>query len=277
MNNTSTSNKKKESPARNKSPYELLRDANIARNKKRLFDLGLDKPFTESIKKKKDCKSKSTSRKKKNDSKRENIPSSPASVSDNDIEDSSSSDSNGGFNDEEEDSSEEIKKILEYKMTSEGTRKLQIQWSTGKKEWANYDNVLQDCENLVTDFMKNYGSLDSPSVKQITQPEIEKNVNPCNHTVYEIGVTYIPEENNTYLQPKYELHGVICALCQSVFVHTEPASTKEIKPNIRNPMYTCSNRATSMKCLHSVCYECMMTEIKKASSTNGKKTLRRRH
>jgi hypothetical protein len=279
MKKSSTSKKNRQSPARNKSPYELLRDSNVARNKKRLFDLGLDDgPLTEFTKKRKDCKAKSASaRKTSKRSKRANVETSPASVSENEEEYSSSSDSSVDCNTEEEESPEEIEKILDYKVTLKGKKRLQIQWSTGEKEWADYDDVQQDCATLVIDFMKCFEIKDPPSKKQICESELDKNVKPCNHTVYEIGVTYMPEEQHSYLQPNNELHGVLCALCETEFVHNEPVSAKQTKPSTRKPMYTCSNRATGTKCLHSICYQCMMDEIKKPSTTNGKKSLRRRH
>jgi hypothetical protein len=272
---SSTSKKNRESPPRQKSAYELLRENNIARNKKRLFDLGIDRPLSEFIKKKKSCKAKSAPREKTNRSKQENSPSSPASVSDNEEEGSSASESSLDTNEvEEEEAIEEIEKILDYKVMSKGKRKLQIQWSTGEKEWADYDNVQQDCSALVADFMKKYEIQDTPSVKETSKPALDENIKQCNHTEYKIGVTYMPEEQHSYLQPNNELHGVLCALCNTAFVHTEPVSEKQTKPSTKKPMYTCSNRATAKKCLHCICHRCMMAEIKKESSSNGKKSLR---
>jgi hypothetical protein len=270
----SLAKKKKGSPARTKSAYELLRDSKVARNQKRLFDLGLDKSISESPLKKTDCNRKSTTRKERHRSKQNNVLSSPASVSDNEEEDSFSSDSSVVVNTVDEEGPEEIEKILDYKVTVKGREKLRIQWSTGAKEWADYDNVQEDCADLVADFMKHHENEDT------SRQEIHVSINTndaalkeCKHQNFEIGVTYMPEEQTSYLQPNNELHGVQCALCEDKFVHTEPVSEKETKPSAKKPMYTCSNRATVKKCLHCICFKCMMVEIKKKG---GGKSLRPR-
>jgi len=276
MKKTAPAKKKPESPARMKSPYELLRDSKIARNQKRLFELGLEKTLFHGSRKENNCMSKSRSRKKRNSSKGGNDPSSPVSVSDNDF-DSEEDDSSRGVESEKEEISEEIEKILDYKCTSKGAKKLQIQWSTGDVEWAKYQDVEQDCATLVADFMKNHENKEEPSrANCIFETSHSASYKQCEHDKYEIGVTYMPEEQVGYLQPNHELHGVKCSLCLKGFVPTEPLADKEIKPSTKKPMYTCSNRATAMKCLHSVCYHCIMSKIKTQESTMDKRPSRSR-
>jgi len=259
------SQKNPASPNREKSAYELLREANIARNHKRLADLGLEKPMLQNSRKTKSCGS---SIHKETVSKEENIRSSPASVSG-----SENSEDEGNLDSENQDTetdecSEEIEKILGYKCTSKGKQKLRILWSTGKKEWADYKNVEEDCATLVADFMKNNDNQEIHKKMSVQTNSLATPKN-CEHETYNIGVTYIPEDQLGYFHENNELHGVNCSLCFKIFVHTDPIPEKEIKPSKKRPMYTCSNRATMLKCIHSICYSCIMEKMQNQEAGIG--------
>lgn len=267
------SKKVHQEPPRKKSAYELKRDANVARNEERLRTIGLSSFSTFH----KTAQKQSQHAKKKKDSLRSETPSSPVSVSDSDDSGGntcSDDDSDDEISDDE--ISDEIEKVLDYKCTSNGEKKLQIVWTNKEIEWATYEDVVKDFPELVAAFMKQYEEKrDERKVDAEDSKKYEKCIK-CDHGNYQIGVTYMPEDQFSYFQPDNELHGVKCSLCRKTFVHYDPNPKTEIKASMKHPMFTCSNRATAMKCLHAVCGNCIKEQIVKQDSSTGKRQSRAR-
>ena len=238
---------------RKKNAYELKRQEKIARNQQRFKELGLES-FSSSWS--------SLKGKKDSDSNHEGT----------DKEKCSDYEEESEINNIEE----EIVKILDFKKNAKGERKLKICWSTGSSEWAHFDDVEKDNPNLVSEFMENYKKNSMADSASPQKKNNEKKITNCEHDKYQIGVNYNPEELSGYFLPNNELYGVKCALCSKAFVHSDPDVTKEIKPNSKKPMYTCSNRATGLKCLHSVCFDCLHQQIILQDSTSGKRQSRAR-
>jgi hypothetical protein len=234
------------------SAYELKRQKNIARNQQRLRELGLESFSStwSSVKGKK------------------------ASDSNDEVKEKDKC-SDSEEHSEDDDVEEEIVKILDFKKNMKGVRRLKICWSTGLSEWACFDDVEKDNPHLVSDFMDNYEkkSIESDNPHNKTN---EENIRKCEHEKYQIGVTYNPEDLSSYFLPNNELYGVKCALCSKAFVNKDPDVTKEIKPNSRKPMFICSNRTTVLKCLHSVCFDCIHQQIILEDSTSGNRLSRAR-
>jgi len=229
------------------SEYEKLRQANVICNENKLKHLGL-------------------------------MEGTPLSVPEVNLDTHAAiSDSSSGDSSSEDE--EEIVEVLDLKHVGNKDR-VQVLWSSGKREWTDYYNAYMDAPELVHAFRnKNkrklfVGGDGNDSIEEGDgNDSIEEAMKPCEHERYEAGITYRQEENAAYFNPTNgELHGTKCASCKKQFVHMEPSDDKEIRPSFKAPAYACVNRETK-KCFHIVCSQCFL--CKSVNSTG--RTSRRRN
>jgi len=184
-----------------------------------------------------------------------------------------SSDDNEASSEEESDDKEE-EAIVAVLRSRKMDGMLLVHWSTGKEQWAKFEHFNEDVPDLVNEFMEKKKMKEKERQESGSTGSTEDSeLNPCNHSMYQAGVTYRPEENASYFNPTSgELHGTKCSLCEKCFVHELSGQNDEIHPSAQAPVYSCANREAK-KCFHSVCFDCFQKESLKDNSTRHCRSL----
>jgi hypothetical protein len=112
----------------------------------------------------------------------------------------------------------------------------------------------------------------------------------CRHDVYELSVTYVPEENAGYCKKEgYYLFGTTCASCSKQFVAdrkgvTEAGPGLSFRASSDKPIYCCINvrgnggsghqEAVDGQCDHALCFDCWTVGVLKEGTPRETKRAR---
>ena len=109
----------------------------------------------------------------------------------------------------------------------------------------------------------------------------------CDHELYEVDITYKPEQLASYCNEGFYLAGLKCGQCTRCFVPNRKAEKelgehKCVKPTSDCPVYCCVNmmgsgslKTVEGNCRHAICSDCWRKGVLAADTGSGKKRPKR--